>query len=132
LIYQDQQTQHAATTHKLQQELEKIHTLFPKIKELLRIERFCRYMGFNESKTNKILEMKPVEFSGKLYSSEYKRNFETERSVAEIKPYLSDPNKLKLTIDGVDDVSWFRQKYREFQQSIGINIKQESSRGFKM
>ncbi|MDR0331908.1 MAG: plasmid recombination protein [Dysgonamonadaceae bacterium] len=129
---QAQQTEHTATTHKLQQELEKIYTLFPKIKELLRIERFCRYMGFSESKTNEILEMKPVEFNGKLYSSEYKRNFETERSVAEIKPYLSDPNKFQLTIDGVSDVSWFRQKYREFQEKIGMKVNQERSRGVKV
>jgi uncharacterized protein YPO0396 len=113
---QAQQTEHTATTYKLRQELEKIYTLFPKIKELLRIERFCRYMEFSESKTNEILEMKPVEFNGKLYSSEYKRDFETKRSVAEIKPYLSDPNKLQLTIDGLTDVGWFRQKYREFQE----------------
>ena len=64
--------------------------------------------------------MKPVGFKGKLYSPEYKRKFETEHSVAEIKPEKNDPNKLRLTIDGVSDVSWFRQKYREFQERIGI------------
>ena len=33
---------------------------------------------------------------------------------------MSDPNKLKLTIDGLDDVSWFRQKQKEFLEKIGI------------
>ena len=78
-----------------------------------------------------LLEMKPVRFKGKIYSSEYRRTFET-RSVAEIKPLLSDPNKLQLTIDGVNDTSWFRQKYREFQESIGIRVQQEQGRGVKM
>jgi len=113
--------EHNKVTDKLRHELDRIHALFPKIKELLRIENLCRYLGFGESMTKEILDMKPVGFKGKLYSAEYKRHFETGHSVAEIKPYLSDPNKLRLTIDGVDDVTWFRQKYREFLQKIGIN-----------
>jgi cell division protein FtsB len=128
---QEQQTEHTATTFKLRQELEKIHILFPKIKELLRIENLCRHLGFGTEMRKAILEMKPVGFKGQLYSSEYKRDFETEHSVAEIKPLLSDPEKLQLTIDGVSDTSWFRQKYREFQESIGIKVK-ERSRGVKI
>ncbi|MDR0332406.1 MAG: plasmid recombination protein [Dysgonamonadaceae bacterium] len=129
---QDQQTQHAATTYKLHQELEKIYALFPKIKELLRIENLCRLLGFPDDLTKAILEMKPVRFKGQIYSPEYKRKFETECSVAEIKPLLSDPNKLQLTIDGMNDTSWFRQRYREFQESIGIKVKQERNRTVKM
>jgi len=71
--------------------------------------------------------MKPVGFRGKLYSSEYKRNFETEHFVAEIKPLLSDPNKLQLTIDGVSDTSWFRQKQKEFLERIGVKIQPKQS-----
>ena len=129
---QTQQTEHASTTYKLKQELEKIHALFPKIKELLRIESLRRVLQFSDNLTKAILAMKPVGFKGKLYSPEYKRKFETERSVAEVKPLLSDPNKLQLTIDGVSDTSWFRQKYREFQEGIGIRIKQEQNRRVKM
>jgi hypothetical protein len=90
------------------------------------MENLCRHLGFSESLTKAILEMKPVRFKGKLYSAEYKRHFETEYSVAEIKPLTNEPDKLHLTIDGLGDVSWFRQKYREFQESIGIKVKQES------
>jgi hypothetical protein len=79
--------------------------LFPKIKELLRIEKLCRHLGFGEDLIKMILEMKPVRFKGKLYSSEYQRYFETERSVTEIKSESNEPNKLRLTIDGVSDTS---------------------------
>lgn len=120
---------------KLRQELDKIYSLFPKIKELLRIENLCRHLGFSESLTKAILEMKPVGFKGKLYSSEYQRHFDTEHSVAEIKPSTNEPDKLRLTIDGVSDTSWFRQKYREFQAAIGIKPKLDSevnkSKGFR-
>ena len=108
-------------TDKLRQELAKIYALFPKIKELLHIENLCRHLGFSENLINKILEMKPVGFKGKLYSSEYQRYFETDHSVAEIKTETNEPNKLRLTIDGLGDVAWFRQKHREFLQKIGIN-----------
>ena len=117
---QTQEKEHTSVTDKLKQDLKKIYALFPKIKELLRIEKLCRHLGFGKELTKDILEMKPVGFKGKLYSPEYQRDFETEYSVAEIKPYLSEPDKLKLTIDGVDDVSWFRQKQREFLEKIGI------------
>ena len=132
--FQTQEKKHATITEKFRQELDKIHALFPKIKELLRIENLCRYLGFGKDLTKAILEMKPVGFKGKLYSDEYKRHFETERSVAEIKPYLSDPDKLQLTIDGQSDVSWFRQKYKELQQAGGLFKKMENnkSKGLKL
>jgi len=120
---QIQEKEHATITSKLRQELEKIYSQFPKIKELLRIENLCRHLGFGEKMTKAILKMKPVGFKGELYSSEYKRNFETEHSVAEIKSLLSEPDKLQLTIDGMSDVSWFRQKQKEFLEKIGVKIQ---------
>jgi predicted nuclease with TOPRIM domain len=101
---QTNETGHTKITDKLRQELDKIYSLFPKIRELLRIENLCRYLGFAEDLTKRILKMKPVEFKGKLYSAEYKRHFETEHSVAEIKPSTKEPDKLRLTIDGFSDV----------------------------
>ena len=119
--------------NKLKQELTKIYDLFPKIKELLRIENLCSQIGFSNELTKMILEMKPVGFKGKLYSPEHKRSFETEHSVAEIKPHPTESNQLQLTIDGVSETNWLRQKYREFQQRIGINIKEPTvRRGIKL
>lgn len=71
-----------------------------------------------------ILEKKPVGFKGKIYSSEHKRDFETDYSVAEVKDSTTEPGKLDLTIDGVSETNWFRQKHNEFLKSIGINIKE--------
>jgi len=120
--------EHTTIKEKFQQELDKIHSLFPKIRELLRIEKLCRYLGFDEEHSNIILDMKPFFFSGKLYSSEFQKHFETEHSVAEIKPLLSDPDRLQLTIDGISDTSWFRQKHKEFLEKIGVKAKHESSK----
>lgn len=126
------QKEHTSIVEKFKLELEKIHNLFPKLKELLRIENLCKHLGFSEELTKMILEMKPIGFKGKLYSSEYKRKFETEHSVAEVKDHPIQKDKLQFTIDGVSDTNWFRQKYREFQESIGINVKSnERNRGMR-
>ena len=131
---QTNESEHAKVTDKLRQELDKIHALFPKVKELLRMENLCRYLGFSESMTKQLLRQKPVEFKGNLYSSEYKRHFATERSVAEIMPEPNEPGKLRLTIDGLGDVAWFRQKQKEFLQKIGIKVNQEprKNKGIKL
>lgn len=95
-------------------------------------ENLCRHLGFSDELTKMILEMKPIGFKGKLYSSEYKRKFETEHSVAEVKDHPIHKDKLQFTIDGVSDTNWFRQKQKEFLQSVGINVKEnERKRGMR-
>lgn len=129
---QTQRKEHETAFEKVKQDLKKIHDLFPKLKELLWIERLLQVMRFSESLIKDILDMKPVGFKGKIYSPEYKRYFETEKSTAEIKPHSKEPNRYELTIDGVDDTNWFRQKYREFQKSIGIDVKpKKESQGIR-
>ena len=122
-LKQDMQTlrkEHETAFEKVKQELKKIHDLFPKLKELLWIERLLQVMKFPESLIKNILDMKPVRFKGEIYSPEYKRNFKTEHSVAEIKPDSQKADKLELTIDGVSDTNWFRKKQKEFLEALGI------------
>lgn len=133
---QSQEKEYVKIADTLRKELTKIYTLFPKVKELIRIEKSLRVMRFTEELIKDILKMKPVGFKGKLYSAEYERHFATEHSVAEIKPVPDEPNKLRLTIDGVSDVSWFRQKYRGFQEIFGVKLEQKQevnrNKGLKM
>ena len=130
------QKKHETAIDKLKQELRKIHDLFPNLKELLWIEKLLQAMRFSENLIKEILKIKPVGFKGKIYSPEYKQYFETGHSIAEIKPNPKDESKLQLTIDRVSPTNWFRLKYREFKNAIGIKTKQssrdEKSRGLKM
>ena len=126
------QKEHTTIADKLKMELDKIYKFFPKIKEFLRIENLCKHLGFSDELTHSILRMKPIGFKGKLYSSEYQRKFETSHSVAEIKNHPTEKNKLQFTIDGVSEVSWFRQKQREFLEGLGINVREnEKKRGMR-
>lgn len=60
-IQTKEKEEHTKVIDKLRQELDKIYSLFPKIKKLLRMENLCRHLGFSESLTKAILEMKPVD-----------------------------------------------------------------------
>ncbi|KAA6323621.1 hypothetical protein EZS27_026953 [termite gut metagenome] len=59
--------------------------------------------------------------SGKLYSSEHKQYFEVKDAKVKIDHESDNPDKLRLTINGINIIDWFRQKYKEVQQRIGFN-----------
>lgn len=126
------QKEYSTLAEKLKAELDKIYKFFPKLKEFLRIENLCKHLGFSDELTHSILRMKPIDFKGKLYSSEYQRKFETSHSVAEVKNHPTEKDKLQFTIDGMSDTNWFRQKQREFLISVGVNVKEnEVKRGMR-
>lgn len=115
---------HKEETDKLKRILGKIYDLFPDIKEKLFIGELCRIIGFGKDMIKELLAMKPVTFSGPLYSPEFKRHFDTQRSTAKVEPHPKERGKLRLMIDGVSDSTWFRNKRTEFLQRIGIKSKQ--------
>jgi len=125
------QKEHETAEDKLKQELKKVYYLFPNIKELLWIEGSLQVMQFSESLIKDILKMNPVGFKGKIYSPEYKRYFETEHSIAEIKSNTTDRNKLQLTIDGVSYNNWFRIKHQELKHKVP-NRDMQQKKGIRM
>lgn len=130
---QTAQKEYEKITDKLRTELRRIYDLFPNLRELLSIERMCRLVGFSDDLIKWILTGDKVGFKGSLYSAEYKRKFSTEHSVAQMQQEPKQPDKLRLTIDGVDIIEWFRMKYREFQRSVGIDWTEKSvGRGRKI
>ena len=116
--------EHKEEIDKLKRVLGKIYDLFPDIKEKLFIGELCRIIGFGKDMIKELLAMKPVTFSGSLYSPEFKRHFDTQRSTAKVESHPKERGKLRLMIDGVSDSTWFRNKRTEFLQRIGIKSKQ--------
>ena len=127
------QKEYNTATNKLQAELKKIYDLSPNLRELLSIENLCQQVGFAKETIQRLLRGGKVSFSERLFSSEHKRRFATENSIAQIVKIPDKPGKLRLTIDGVEITEWFRLKYREFQRSIGIDWAERSvGRGRKI
>jgi hypothetical protein len=105
------------------------------MKEQLRIAELCRRIGFTIDAVKQLLRGITIPiYSGKLYSPEHKQYFEVKDTQVKIEKELDNPDKLRLAISGMNVADWFRQKYKEVQQRIGVNSRQVSpkNRGLKL
>ena len=62
---------------------------------------------------------KPLEYSGELYSEEYKRKFMAKDVKAKV---FTDKGKFVLTIDLKPIGDWFREQFGKLKQ--GFNVRQ--------
>lgn len=113
-----------------------IDTYFPIVTELLPIAEQCREVGFTEELTRRIVSLQPVEFKGKLYSKEHKEKFRTEHSTATVERNPQEKGKFRLCIDGMPILEWFKMKFQELKEKLGVSRtqKEESTpkRGLRM
>ena len=101
--------------------LELIDTYFPIVKELIPIAEQCREVGFTEELTRRIVSLQPVEFKGRLYSKEYKEKFRTEHSTATVERNPQEKGKFRLCIDGMPILEWFKMKFQELKEKLGVS-----------
>ncbi|KAA6336986.1 Plasmid recombination enzyme [termite gut metagenome] len=113
--------------YKAQEELNRIHELFPMMKEQLRIAALCQGVGFTIEAVKQLLRGITIQIhSGKLYSPEHKQYFEVKDAQVKIEKEPDNPNKLRLAINGMNIIDWFKQKYKDIQQRIVANFRQAS------
>lgn len=114
--------------------LELIDTYFPIVKELMPIAEQCREVGFTEELTRRIVSLQPVEFKGRLYSKEYKEKFRTEHSTATVERTPQEKGKFRLCIDGIPILDWFRKKFQEIKEKLGLNtpVENKQRKGLKI
>lgn len=122
MIRQERQ-EHTQTVEKLQGEIDKIYGWFPDTPQLIRWGEYCRSLGFSDGQARDLVNMRPVHFSGKLYSSEHSQHFEIENAEARLARDEKGPGGFQLFIDRIPILRWFRQKAKEFLEHIGIKIK---------
>lgn len=124
---------HEQTAKRMQGEIDRIYGWFPDTPQLVKWGEYCRSLGFTDKMARDLVNMRPVHFSGKLYSSEHSRHFETEHSEARLLRDEKGPGGFQLFIDLIPILQWFRQKAKEFLEHIGIKIKdREQGRGMGM
>ncbi len=125
--------EHEQTAKRLQGEIDRIYGWFPDTPQLVKWGEYCRSLGFTDKMARDLVNMRPVHFSGKLYSSEHSRHFETEHSEARLLRDEKGPGGFQLFIDRIPILRWFRQKAEEFLERLGIEIKdREQGRGMRM
>lgn len=116
---QAKDTEHKKEVSRLTTLLNKVLKWFPQIKGMLNLERLCLAVGFNQEQTATLLTGKPIEYSGELYSEEYKRKFMAKDVKAKV---FSDNGRLILTIDLRPIGEWFREQFGKLKQ--GFNVRQ--------
>lgn len=105
--------------------LKRIDCYFPNVKELLPIAEQCREVGFTEEMTRQLVNFQPVGFRGKLYSREYREKFRTEHSTATVERNPQEKGKFRLCIDGMPILEWFRKKFQELKEKLGVSRTQK-------
>ena len=125
--------EHEQTAKRLQGEIDRIYGWFPDTPQLVKWGEYCRSLGFTDKMARDLVNMRPVRFSGKLYSREHSQHFETEHSEVRLLRDEKGPGGFQLFIDRIPILRWFRQKAKEFLEHIGIKIKDhEQGRGMRM
>ena len=88
---------------------------FPQIKGMLNLERLCLAVGFNQEQTAVLMMGKPLEYSGELYSEEYKRKFMAKDVKAKV---FSDKGNFVLTINLRPIGDWFKEQFEKLRQTV--------------
>lgn len=124
-------------TMQLKAELHKIHDWLPDTPTLIKWGEHCEQIGFSRNQARDLINMKPVRFTGKLYSTEHSQRYDVSDAEVRFDLGREKSNGFRLVINGISLIQWFKQKYDEFLKAIGINIKPKAEqdlnrgKGFK-
>ena len=126
------QSEHTKEVSRLNRIIQKACAWIPLLRELFRMEKFCRLLGFTPEQTATLITGTPLEYNGKLRSQEYGRDFTANRVVAQIGTEPADKSKLFLSINRINVSDWFKEQFGLLAQSTQIKQEQRRNKGFKI
>ena len=129
MALQTKDTEYKKEASRLIRLVEKLCAWFPLAKEVLKIEKLCRIIGFNERQTATLVCGKPLEYAGELYSEEHGRKFTTEKAGFQVLKDPTDKTKLVLAIDRKPIAEWFKEQFEKLRQNIQQPFQQQRKRG---
>ena len=130
MALQTKDTEYKKEASRLIRLVEKLCAWFPLAKEVLKIEKLCRIIGFNERQTATLVCGKPLEYAGELYSEEHGRKFTTEKAGFQVLKDPTDGTKLVLAINRKPIAEWFKEQFEKLRQNIRRPIQpQRKGRG---
>lgn len=101
-------------TMQLKAEIRKIHDWLPDTPTLIKWGEHCQKIGFSNTQARDLINMRPVQFSGELYSTEHSQRFTVNDAEMRFDMGRGKTSGFRLLINGVSLTQWFRQKYDEF------------------
>jgi hypothetical protein len=106
--------------YKAQVELNLVHELMPEVKEKLRIASICMQIGIAVKHVKALLAGRTLTSSKPfvLFSPEHNRKFTVENMRLKMEQEPDNPNRLRLVLNGVNLLDWFREKAQEVRQRV--------------
>ncbi len=130
---QELKEKHIKELSGYENKIDEIITYFPQVKIMTPIVNQCREMGLTKDKIAELVNFFPVQFSGKLYSKEHNQYFETESSTLQVQRLPQHNGNFCLCINGISIFDWFREKFQELKQLLGITQEEDKpNRGLRM
>lgn len=126
------QAEHNKEVPRLNRIIQKAFTWIPLLKELFRMEKMCRLIGFTAEQTVTLVVGTPLQYSGKLHSEEHSRSFTADRVLVQVGTEPANKNKLFLNINRINITDWFKEQFNRLKQPIEMKQEQKKSRGLKM
>ena len=118
--------------YKAQEELDEIHSLFPMMKEQLRIADLCKTIGLGIEYIRMLFEGRNLAAkSYSFFSPEYNRKFEATDIRLKVEKEPDNPDRLRLNLNGTDILDWFREKFQELKQSVRTIQKPKKGKGIR-
>lgn len=106
---------------------------FPLFADVFRMERLCRSVGFTPEQTDRLLILKPMEYSGALYSEEHRRKFDATQVSVRIVIEPTDKRKFALHINGQSISDWFKEQFGKLRYSVRQSVQpQKENKGMKL
>lgn len=112
-----------------QEELNLIHSIFPMMKEQLRIAELCRKIGLAMESIKLLLDGKTLivkTFS--FFSPEHNQKFTANDVKLKIE---KETDKLRLNLNGKDILEWFRERFKE-KFHVGKKLEIDKNKGIRM
>jgi hypothetical protein len=69
-----------------------------------------------------------LSITGKFYSPKHNRHIEANDLKVRIEKEPDNPDKLRLNLNGMNILEWFREKFQEMRQAIGNGKKQANDK----
>ena len=126
------QSEHTKEISSLNRIIQKACIWVPLLKDLFRMEKFCRLLGFTPEQTATLITGVPLEYNGKLHSQEHGRDFTANRVVVQIGTEPTDKSKLFLSINRVNVRDWFKEQFNKLNQFVQIKQEPKIDKGFRM
>jgi len=108
--------------YKTQDDINLLFSVFPHLKERLRIAQLCKGIGLTIDTIKQLFKGEAVMVKGKLHSSEHNQALNVQDAKLQLFKEGKDSDRLKLSINGQNILDWFKEQFGKLRQTIRPHI----------